>query len=77
MNLKDLRKSHKFSLEEMAKKLVITNDAYLKKENCQREFTIDQLKQLSLIFNLYMEDIYECVLLSRKQTEECKQEVKS
>jgi len=57
MDIKKLRKKHKFSQEYLAKCLNISRPTYMQIEKGERELTISEAKKIASIFSMSLEDL--------------------
>ena len=54
--IQGLRKAHKFSQQDVAKKLKLSRPTYIQIENNNREISLEDAKQLAALFNLSIDD---------------------
>lgn len=57
-NIRAFRILHRFTQDEIAKKLNISKTSYNNKENGKTAFTLKEAKKLSEIFNRSIEEIF-------------------
>lgn len=63
--LKALRVKNKVTQEKISELIKISKTSYNKRENGNIEFTLDEIVNISMVFNLSPQQIYEFFLLPK------------